>query len=404
MLEELEEIERARFTRRPATEAVHAGEIESRPGSQPVSQPIYQTTVHSFESIEALEHYYEAPESAWLYYREGNPNQSAFESAMARLEGAEAATTCGSGMGAIFAALSAVLQSGDHLIVDNQVYGGTFALLSGQMPRYGIETSFVDFSDQAALRAAVRPTTRLLLFETLTNPLIQVTDLPAVIALARELNLLTFVDATFSTPVLCRPLDWGADIVLHATTKYIGGHSDALGGIVAGKRSIVQAAQQAAKVMGLVQGSFDAWLNVRSLKTLPLRMEAHSRNARSIAQWLERHSAVTRVYYPGLESNPQHQLACQLMPHSMFGGMLAFELQDGMPAVRRLVKNLHQIALVPSLADVTTTLSHPAGTSHRMHSPEQRAKLGIADGLLRLSAGIEELADILEDLDQALKQ
>ncbi len=400
----IEEIEERKLTnaRRPATEAVHAGEIADRSGSRPVSQPLYQTTAHAFDSIEAQEFVVDHPDDGWMYYRYSSPNGVAFGEAMARLESAEAATTAGSGMGAVFAALSAVLKSGDHIIADEKIYGGSYALFTEQLPRFGIETTLVNTSDPDAVRAAMRPTSRVLYFETLTNPLLQVTDLEAIAKLARELGLYSFVDATFSTPIICRPVEWGVDIVLHATTKYIGGHSDALGGIIAGRRDIVENAHMYGKLMGLTQSPFDAWLNVRSLKTLPLRMTAHSRNAQIVAEWLESQPRITRVNYPGLVSHPQYDLARKLMPEGLYGGMLSFEVSGGEPAARQFVRTLRNIPVVPSLADVTTTISHPATSSHRTLPREQRLAVGIGDGLLRLSVGVEDVADIIEDLEQAL--
>lgn len=391
-------------THRLATEAAHAGEIAERDLSRSVAQPIYQTTVHAFKSLDDLELVQTDPDSGWFYYRNASPNRTAFETAMARLEGAEAASAAGSGMGAIFTALMAVLKQGDHIIADEKIYGGTFALLTQQLPKFGIETTLVNTADELAVRAAVRPTTRVLYFETLTNPTLQVSDIPALADLARSLNLYSYVDATFSTPVICRPLQWGADVVMHASTKYIGGHSDALGGILAGRADIVQAANLAGRVMGVTQGPFDAWLNVRSLKTLPLRMQAHSRNAQLVAEWLEKQPGVGKVMYPGLPSHPQHELAKKLMPDGMFGGMLGFEVAAGPQALNPFIKALKVIQLVPSLADVTTTLSHPAITSHRAFSAAQRASTGVKDELLRLSVGIEDPADILEDLEQAFRQ
>lgn len=398
MLEELKP------RRAPATEAVRAGDIAERSSGRPVAQPIYQTTVYAFDSIEEMDKVLDNPDDGWFYYRYASPNQVAFDTTMARLERAEAATTAASGMGAIFSALSAVLQNGDHIIADENIYGGTYSLLQQQMPRFGIETSFVDTTNPDAVRAAMRPTSRVLYFETISNPLLRVADLPALSKLAAELNLRSFVDATFSTPIISRPAEWGVDVILHATTKYVGGHSDALGGIVAGRLDIIEATRLAGKIMGVTQSPFDAWLNVRSLKTLPLRMKAHSQNAQTVAEWLEGQTAVARVMYPGLASNPQRELALRMMPEGLFGGMLSFELTGGRTAAYNFIRALQHIPLVPSLADVATTVSHPASTSHRMLTPEQRAAIGIGDGLVRLSVGIEEVGDIIEDLAQALRQ
>lgn len=387
----------------PQTQAIWAGELAARDGSHPLAQPLYQTTVHTFKTLDELDHAMSNPNSSWFYYRYGAPNAASFEAAMAALEHAPAALAVGSGMGAIFLALSAVLKSGDHIVADSKLYGGSYALFVQQLPRFGITTTFVDFNDLEAVRKAVKQTTRMLYFETITNPLLQITDLSAIATLARELSLISCVDATFSTPILCRPFEWGVDLIVHASTKYIGGHSDALGGIVAGRQDLVEAARTAGVLMGVTQSPFDAWLNVRSLKTLPLRMMAHSRNALAVAEWLEKQPQILKVIYPGLASHPQHALAQQFMLGGYYGGMLCFELAGGRPAVAQLIEALQHIPLAPSLADVLTTLTHPASTSHRVLTSEQRANLGVGDGLVRLSVGIEAPDDIIADLEQALK-
>jgi len=384
------------------SDAVHAGEVNVASNSRPISQPIYQTTVYGFDTLEMVDAVISQASEGYVYYRLGTPNQTAVEQAMARLEGGEAAYAASSGMAAIFSALSAVLQQGDHLIADKRIYGSTYGLLTTYFPRYGVETTFVDVSDSGAIRAAVRPTTRVLYFETVGNPMLQVADLEKLAELGRELGLLTFVDSTFSSPAVVRPLEWGCDVVLHATTKYIGGHSDALGGVVVGKTDFIASARQTGGMVGMAQGPFDSWLNVRSLKTLPLRMAAHSHNALQVARWLEGRGHLHRVIYPGLWSHPQYELAMRQMPDGC-GGMLSFELLGGLPAVSRFIKGLKLIPFAPSLADVTTTISHPVTTSHRPFPPEERAALGITDGLLRLSVGIEDVNDIIEDLDNAFR-
>ncbi len=323
---------------------------------------------------------------------------------LAQLEGAEASAVAGSGMAALFAAFSAVVKAGDHIIADRSLYGGTYTLLTRQLSRFGIETSFVDLDDADAIRKAHRPATKILHAETLSNPLIRVGNLPQLAKIAHSLGLVFTVDATFSSPALCRPSDWGADLVMHATTKYVGGHSDALGGIVSGRRDLIEAARDVMKVTGLTLGSFDAWLNLRSLKTLALRMKQHSENALALAQWLEQQPQIAQVIYPGLPNHPNHSLASRLMPSHQFGGMLSFDLHGGRSAASALVKRLQLIRLAPSLADVITTISHPASNSHRMLTPQQRQEAGIGDGLLRLSVGLENPQDLITDLAQALDE
>ena len=385
-----------------ATQASRGSQASYDSPSTPLSQPIYQSTVYTFPDLETMMGVVGAGDPGWYYYRMGTPNQQEFEQTVAKLEGAQAALACGSGMGAITAALLAALESGDHIIADRQIYGGTYGLLTQQLPRFGIETTFVDVKNPDEVRAAYRAgSSQVLFFETLTNPLLAVADIPTLAALAKEMNLKTFVDATFSTPCISRPLAHGADVVLHATTKYIGGHSDALGGIVAGKRVFVDQARQVAATMGLNGSPFDAWLNVRSLKTLPLRMAAHSRNALAVARFLESHPKVKRVYYPGLKSHPQYELAQELMPNGC-SGMLAFEIHGGLPQAIAFGHAIQGIKFAPSLADCSTILSHPASTSHKAFPLAERQAMGISDGVLRLSVGIEEVDDLIAELDAAL--
>jgi cystathionine gamma-synthase len=384
------------------TQAARAGKNRYQSPSQPLAHPLYQSTVYTFDDLESMIQVVGEGEEGWYYYRMGSPNQIAFEQEMARLEGAQAALACGSGMGAITATLCGVLESGDHIIADKQIYGGTYTLLGEQLARFGIETTFVDVRNPAEIREAYRPgSSRILFFETITNPLMLVSDIPALTALAKELKMLSFVDATFSTPCVCRPMEYGADIVLHAATKYIGGHSDALGGVAAGKRSLIDQARHAATTLGLSVAPFDAWLNVRSLKTLPLRMAAHSRNALIVAEFLEKHPQVSQVYYPKLESHPQYEVAKRLMPNGA-GGMVAFELKGGLPQAIAFGKAIKGIRFAPSLADCSTTISHPASTSHKAFAPEERLSMGISDGMLRLSVGIEDPQDLINELEAAL--
>lgn len=380
--------------------AVRSGSEPYRGIGRPLAQPIYQTTVYAFDSLEAAKT--AQSEGDWFYYRYKGPNQDAFETGIAELEGADAACASGSGMAAIFNALTVVLRAGDHAVVDSQVYGGTYGLLTEILPKFGISHTFVDTADYEAVKAAIKPTSKVLYFETVTNPLISVTDLTYMAKLAKEFGLVSMVDSTFTTPWLMRPLDYGIDVVLHATTKYIGGHSDALGGLLVGKRDFVDAARNNGKMMGLTQSPFDAWLNTRSLKTLPLRMEAHSRNALVVAQWLAEHPKVQKVNYPGLATHPQHDIAVRQMPHG-FGGMLSFDLEGGEAAASSFIAKLRNIPFAPSLADVVTTVTHPANTSHKMLPREERLAIGIGDGLVRLSIGIEDVNDIIADIDVALK-
>jgi cystathionine gamma-synthase len=396
-----------RHTPSVRTLAARAGSSGSAAGAAEAGQPlvpaIAQTTVYTYPSLEALEAVYGGEEPGHIYYRQGHANGEALEEAVAALEGAEATVTAASGMAAISAGMLATLTAGDHMLADRNVYGGTHALLTEELARLGIAATLVDAANEGALEAALRPETKLLHLEALSNPMLRVCDLPRVIGWAKARGLVVTVDNTFATPALMRPIEYGADLVFHSLPKYLGGHSAAMGGVAAGRRELVEEARARLMHLGGTLGPFDAWMALGGLKTLGLRMRAHSENALAVARFLARHPAVTRVEHPGLPTHPQHALAQTLYPHGT-GGMLAFEVAGGHGGATRLVRALAgHIPLAPSLADVATTVSYPAGTSHRSLSAEARAALGISDGLLRLSVGIEDADDILTDLEKGLE-
>jgi cystathionine gamma-synthase len=331
----------------------------------------------------------------------GTPNTAALERAVAELEGAPSAVAAASGMGVISALLLSLAGSGDQVVADRNAYGGTFTLLQSELPRLGIEVALLDVADLDAVERAIRPNTRALLLETLTNPTLHVADLPRLIELGRRRGVPVVVDSSFTTPALIRPLELGADVVLHSLAKYLGGHSGAMGGIAAGRIDLIEAARAKVVHYGASLGPFDAWMVGQGLPTLALRMDAHSRNALAVARFLAEHPAVERVIYPGLESHRDHRLASRLFERG-FGGMVGFSVKGGRPAVAGFLGALDLIAFAPSLADVTTTVSYPAATSHRGLSPETLAALDIDPGLLRLSVGIEDPADVIADLTRAL--
>jgi cystathionine gamma-synthase len=386
----------------PSTIAARAG-LETDPGLGPPLMPaIYQTTVYAFPSLEALEGVYKG-DHGYIYYRNGHPNGTALEDALARLENAEAACVAASGMAAILAGILSVCKNGDHIVADRNVYGGTFALLTDDLPRFGITATLVDADDLEALEAAIQPNTRVLHLESISNPTIRVADLPRLIALAKARGLIVGVDNTFASSVLIQPINHGADLVYHSLAKYANGHTTAMGGAVIGRRDLVELARTRLVHLGATISAFDAWLALHGLKTLHLRMRAHGENALTVARFLETHPKVRRVLYPGLPSHPHFERVTRLYPHGT-GGMMSFELHGGYAAASAFVRALAgRIPLAPSLADVGTTLSYPAGTSHRALSPEARAEIGVTDGLLRLSVGIEDVQDIIRDLENALK-
>jgi cystathionine beta-lyase/cystathionine gamma-synthase len=377
------------------------GAPEPPSSSRPLVPPIHLANVYAFDDLDQVDAVWETRRPGFVYGRFGTPNHAMLEATLAALEGAEGALVTASGMGALSAMLLAALPSGAHLVTGQDLYGTTTGLLREQAPRWGIDVSFVDATDAGAAEAALRPTTRAIFVEAVSNPLLRLADLPGLADLARARGLALLVDATFATPALLRPLEHGATGVHHSATKYLSGHGDVTAGVLAGPRGLVEAARTQAVRIGLNLGPFDAWLTQRGLRTLALRMERHSANALALARTLAGRPEVRTVHYPGLPSHPQHGLATKLFSGG-FGGMLAFELAGGEAAVRRFFGALRGIAFAPSFGDVTTTWSYPPRTSHRPLSAEQQAKLGIDPGLVRLSVGIEDLEDLQESLAAAL--
>lgn len=381
------------------TVAVRAGE-EARPvGSAPLAEPIYQSTVYAFPDLETLDRAMSGEQPAAFYYRNGTPNAATLERALAALEGTEAALVAASGMAAISAALLGVLKAGDHVVADSRLYGVSYALLAEEFPRLGIEVTFVDACDHTEVEGAFRDTTRVLHVESLTNPLLTVPDVPALAALAHGRDALLSVDNTFASPAMFRPAQHGADLVTHSVSKYLSGHSNAFGGVACGRADLIAAARTRLLRLGGTMSAFDAWMTMQGLKTLGLRMRAHSGNAQAVADVLANHPRVRAVYHPGLSDHPQFHLAMDLFPQG-FGGMLSAEIDDAPGFVKAVAG---RIPLAPSLADVMTTISWPWGTSHRALPEAERRRLGITPDLLRLSIGIEDIGDLLSDLEHGLE-
>jgi cystathionine beta-lyase/cystathionine gamma-synthase len=383
------------------TRAVRAAQSRDPGIARPLVQPLYQSTVFAFESVAQVDDVYSGRLPGHVYYRMGTPNTAALERAIAELEGGEAAVTAASGMGIISAVLLALVGSGDHVVADRHAYGGTHTLLSQELPRFGIDVSFVDVSDLASVRAVLRPRTRALLVETLSNPTLWVSDIPALVDLGRAHQVPVVVDNTFTTPMLVRPLELGADVVWHSLAKYLGGHSASMGGIAVGRSGLIDATRAKVSHFGASLGAFDAWMVGQGLPTLPLRLAAHSENALAVARFLAAQPTVTRVLYPGLPTHRSHDLASRLFGNR-FGGMVSFSVRGGRRSAESFLASLQLISFAPSLADVTTTVSYPLATSHRGLPPEVLDQLEIDEGLLRLSVGIEKVDDILEDLARAL--
>ncbi len=373
------------------TVCIHAGQTPD-PSTGAIITPIFQTSTYVQEAL--------GQHKGYEYARTQNPTRAALEANVAAMEGGRAGFAFASGMAAIQAVVSN-LSTGDHVVVTAGTYGGTFRLFDRVMTRYGVRFTYVDTSDLEAVAAAFMPTTRLLFLETPTNPVLQLTDLSAAIALAHDRGAKVAVDSTFASPCLQRPLADGADRVVHSTTKYLNGHSDSVGGIVvAAAQDDVEWLKFVQNAGGAILSPFDSWLVLRGTKTLALRMAQHSANGQALAEYLSGHPAVGRVHYPGLPTHPQHQLARRQMPDG-FGGMLAFELPT-LEAARRTLNRFQLMALAESLGGVETLVSHPATMTHAAMPPDRRAAIGVTDGLIRISAGIEDIADLIEDLAQAL--
>lgn len=370
----------------------------------PKITPIYQTSVFKFQDLDELNQYFDEPGSRYLYSRNGNPNSDELAEAVNQLEGGAGAVATSSGMAAIFAAVLAYCQAGDHVLCAADIYGGSAALLNTELSRLGIAVTYVPFGQLYDLEPFRQPNTRLLLAETSSNPLLRVADLRRLAAHCHALGLKLVVDNTFASPILTRPLQLGADISLHSVTKYLAGHSDVTAGVtVAADPEVAARLKQIGVFYGLTLSPMESWLAVRGLKTLRLRVREHSHNALAVATLLDRHPAVREVYYPGLPTHEQHALAAE-QGGGLFGGMLSFKLADDRQVVNAFMRRTRRFPFAPSLAGVDSSLSHPLGTSHRALTPEQQRELGITVGLVRLSVGIEPAEELLADLEQALGQ
>ncbi len=382
------------------TRAIHPP-VPDLNGSRPVSVPIYQTSTFAFTDPDACSAALNDPEAGFAYSRYRNPTTRALEETVADLEGGVAAIATSSGMGAINAVLLALLRPGDHVIAQRCLYGGTFSVFAGLAARYGIEVSYISGRDAAELAAALRPQSRLLYLETIANPTVAVSDQPALLAAARSAGLRTVVDNTFATPLLCRPIEHGADIVLHSATKYLGGHDDVtLGVVVSAQDEVHRAVWRNSVDLGVAADPFAAWLTIRGLKTLPLRMERHCQNAAHLAERLTSHPAVSAVHWPGLPSHPDHDVARRLL--SGYGGMIAFDVAGGRAAGMAFISRVRLAALAPSLGGTETLVLHPASTSHRQMDAAGLAEAGIGEGSIRVSVGLEHPGDLWADFAQAL--
>lgn len=382
-----------------ATQVIHGGHEREVFGA--LVTPLYQSATFVFESAQQGGERFAGNEPGYIYTRLGNPTTAELERKMAILEGAEAAAATASGMGAVSAALLANLQMGDHLVASNAVYGCTYALMTTQFARFGIEVSLVDFSSVAEIEAAIKSNTKVIFCETPVNPHLQVFDLAAIATIAKRHQLVSIVDNTFMTPLLQRPLDFGIDLVIHSATKYLNGHGDVIAGIVCGsEEQLHKVKYEILKDIGAVISPHDAWLILRGLKTLDVRLQRHCDSAQRVAEFLAEHPSINRVYYPGLASHQGHKFIGQQMKRA--GGVIAFELAANLEEAMAFVGHLSLFSIAVSLGDAESLIQHPASMTHSPYTPEARAAAGIGDNLLRISIGLEDCDDIIADLNQAL--
>jgi cystathionine beta-lyase/cystathionine gamma-synthase len=386
-----------------ATRVIHtaAGSEAYGPGGgAAITSPIWQSSTFVFREPEDVAEAATASQPETFYTRYGNPNFTAVQEAVAVLESGEAALVTASGMGAIMLIFLGTLRSGDHMIAQKTHYVGTMKALKEWLPRYGIEVTMVDQTDLGAFEAAVRPNTRLIYVETPSNPTLVMTDLAGVAAIARDRGITTCVDNTFATPINQRPLELGIDIVVHSATKYLGGHSDVTAGVLVSDSERVEALWHGLIIHGMISHPFESWLLARGIQTLPFRVARQNANALAVAEFLETHKKVEQVYYPGLPSHPQHEIAVKQM--SGYGGMVVFDLVGGFDGARAFAAKLKLARRAVSLGGTETLAVHAASMIHARLTPEQRAEAGISENLIRCSIGLEDPEDIIGDFEQAL--
>jgi len=388
-----------------STRVVHSGERKSRSEWTPVATPIYSTVGYLYESMDDLDAVFGGQKTGYVYTRYENPTVTAFEETMAEIEGGEAAQAYASGMAAVHAALLAAgLRTGATIVTTLDLYGATTTLLKRLFAEMGVMIRLVDVTDLGAVEAALAETHPvILLVETISNPLMKVADVPSLAILAHRYRAKLLVDNTFASPYLFNPIAHGTDYAIHSITKYIGGHGDVTGGVVVTSSENRRKLNELNKLVGGILGPFEAWLALRGCKTLSLRMKQQCENAVRVSKWLASHPRIVKVNYPGLPGHPQYDLAGRLFGDRGFGGMLSFEIRDGDRATAfRFMEALDLCLAATTLGDIYTLVLHPATSSHRSLSPEERAQAGIRDGLVRLSVGIEDVSDIISDLNQAL--
>lgn len=385
------------------TTAIHSGTVKNLYGTLAV--PIYQTSTFIFDSAEQGGKRFALEEAGYIYTRLGNPTTTVLEEKIAALEEGEAAVAMSSGMGAISSTLWTILKAGDHIVTDKTLYGCTFALMCHGLTRFGVEVSFVDTSNLEEVKNAMKENTRVVYLETPANPNLKIVDLEEISKIAHtNPNTLVVVDNTFATPYIQKPLKLGVDIVVHSVTKYLNGHGDVIAGLVVTNKTLADQIRFIGlkDMTGAVLGPQDAYYIVRGMKTFEIRMERHCKNAKVVAEFLDKHPKIEKVYYPGLETHEGYNIVKKQMKD--FGGMISFELKGGYEAGKTLLNNLKLCSLAVSLGDTETLIQHPASMTHSPYTKEEREAAGITDGLVRLSVGLENVEDIIADLEQGLEK
>ncbi|WP_407272834.1 trans-sulfuration enzyme family protein [Radiobacillus sp. PE A8.2] len=371
------------------TKTVHLSNKDTKNVDSKVT-PIYQTSAFKFNDLEDLENFYQGKKD-YLYTRVGNPNTDELGQAVAQLEGAHAGVATSSGTSAILAGVLATVKSGEHIVASIDIYGGTYQLLANELTDFNIEVSFVDFSNTDEIENAIKPNTKLIYSESVTNPLLRVEDIDQVVTIAKKHQLYSMIDNTFATPYICVPYEQGVDLVVHSATKYLGGHSDVTSGVLVGNEALIQKAKVKVTNFGTNLSPFDAWLTCRGIKTLSVRMERHVKNAQALADALRSHPGVAKVYYPAYVSEKGN------------GAIVSVDI-TGLCDVKTFFKSLSWVKIIPTLAGVETTVSYPLTTSHRALPKEAQDKLGITEGLVRISVGIEDATDIIEAFVNAINE
>ena len=382
------------------TELLYRGNRVSGIAECPDTPPVYYATAYAVKDTEDYD--FANRGGKYLYNRTANPNRSCLSELISYLESGERTLVCSSGMAAISTALIGLLQAGDHVLVSSGVYGETQELLSGVLKKYGVQVSYADFTDPEALEQAIRPNTKLLYMEVIANPLTQIVDIGAVSSIARKHGLLTVVDSTFTTPCVIRPLEFGADVVIHSLTKYFGGHSDLTGGSITASKELIDRLTPVYLLLGCCLDPNSAWLFARSTRTLSMRVRRQNQNAVAVAKALAEDPRVLQVYHPSLPDHPQHQLAKKLFTPGMYGAMISFRVADDLQRVDDFMHRLSMVQYLGTLGGIRTSVTHPATAFRNEFSREELRKMGLVDGLIRISTGAEDPQDIIDDLKQAL--